>query len=101
MPLWREVIRNHHNRFHHRSGADIDVVSHDVREHTLHAFEVDKAAVKLLLLTRLLPLRLSADEKQVHGSSPVNANTGYGTPSLRTLARPLNTAVKISIVTRG
>src|SRR6476619_6488007 len=53
------------------------------------------------LPTRLEPELLVALANSVQGTNPTNANTGYGTPPVGTLAILLNSNVKIAISASG
>jgi hypothetical protein len=57
--------------------------------------------IRLALLTMLLPLVLTAAAKNVHGSSPAKAKSGYGTPSEGMPASFPKKNVKMSIMSSG
>ena len=54
-----------------------------------------------MFTVRLVPPVKTDDEKNVHGTSPMNANRGYGMPSVATCPMFVNTSVKTSIRTIG
>src|SRR4051794_36900645 len=53
------------------------------------------------LNVRLCPPELNADEKNVQGSRPRYAKTGYGTPWVSTLATRVNTSQEASMRSTG